>query len=167
MANLKSKESEKHVFLYTPHTLVHTPDACLEATVTVTILLVIMANCSSDINSSQQTRTVTIRALPYSYLHLSLVSVVPRQDPIDYLTARNHLTSALEQFLGLTGAAIPIDFLKVEDQDIWIRVPREDGKAVQEAASSWVSDVVGWRVKGKSECLGALVAGNGRDLFRN
>ncbi|MCJ1351287.1 MAG: hypothetical protein MMC33_001271 [Icmadophila ericetorum] len=126
-----------------------------------------MANSSSDINASQQTRTITIRALPYTYLHLSLVSAVPRQDPIDYLTARNYLTAALQQFLGLTGIAISIDFLKVEEQDVWIRVPREDGKAVQEAASAWVSDVVSWRVKGKSDSLGALVAGNGREFFKD
>jgi ribonuclease P/MRP protein subunit POP8 len=33
-------------------------------------------------------------------------------DPLDPLTATTHLRSALSQFLGLTGAAIPIDILK-------------------------------------------------------
>ena len=65
----------------------------------------------------------------------------------------------------MTGTAIPIDILKVEGRDVWVRVPREDGRAVVEAGSGWVNEAVTWRVKGKSEWLGGLVAGNGRDLF--
>ncbi|KAL8843145.1 MAG: hypothetical protein Q9170_000275 [Blastenia crenularia] len=50
--------------------------------------------------------------------------------PIDILTARTFLTAALQQYLGLAGTAIAIDFLKVEGSDVWVRVPREDGAAV-------------------------------------
>lgn len=85
---------------------------------------------------------------------------------IDMLTARTYLTSALRQFLGLTGTAISIDFLKLEARDVWIRVPREDGAAVVSAVSAWMgAEGVAWRIRGKSEWLGGLVAGNGMELF--
>ncbi|KAI4177843.1 MAG: hypothetical protein LQ343_000307 [Gyalolechia ehrenbergii] len=87
---------------------------------------------------------------------------------IDILTARTYLTSALQQYLGLAGTAISIDFLKVQGRDIWVRVPREDGAAFVGAVSGWVgSGGVAWRIRGKSEWLGSLVAGDGRELFEN
>ena len=109
--------------------------------------------------------TTTIRSLPYTYLQISLVSTLLNPDPLDAVTVRTNLTSALQQFLGVTGTAIPIDILKLDDRDVWIRVPREDGKAVTEAVSGWTSETVKWRVKGKSDWLGWLVAGSGRALF--
>lgn len=85
---------------------------------------------------------------------------------VDVLTARTYLTSALQQFLGMTGTAIPIDFLKVEGMDVWIRVPREDGAIVVSAVTGWIgSEGTAWRIRGKGEWLGGLVAGDGRDLF--
>ena len=56
-------------------------------------------------------------------------------------------------------------------QTIWIRVPRQDARAVGTALSSWVggnnnSDYsVAWRICAKGNFLGALVAGSGADLF--
>ena len=86
---------------------------------------------------------------------------------VDILTARTYLSSALQQFLGLTGLAISIDFLKVEGKDVWIRVPREDGLAVSNAISTWVgSEGVSWRIKGKSDWLANLAAGDGQQLFQ-
>ena len=115
--------------------------------------------------SRRPLHTTTIRSLPYSYLRLSLITISLRSDPLDAITARKYLTSALQQFLGVTGTAIPIDILKVEDRDVWIRVPREDGNVVTEAMSGWSNEIISWRVIGKSEWLGGLVAGNGRALF--
>ena len=114
--------------------------------------------------------SITIRNPPYTYLHLSLLtSVLPSRDqpPVDILTARTYLTSALSQYLGLTGTAIPVDFLKVEGTDVWIRVPREDSAAVTGALGQWIANDggVSWRVKGKGEWLGAVVAGDGSHLF--
>jgi ribonuclease P/MRP protein subunit POP8 len=88
------------------------------------------------------------------------------------------------------GTSIPIDILKVSpdpsqpqsqsqsqsaDKTIWIRVPRQDAQAVITAVSSWIggagSDMadaeggVAWRVCAKGNFLGALVRGDGRDLF--
>lgn len=84
---------------------------------------------------------------------------------LDALTARTHLTSALSQFLGVTGTAISVDILKIESVSppsssssssrkydpegrgrggggggvyLWIRVPREDASAVVAAMSSWI-----------------------------
>lgn len=99
--------------------------------------------------------------------------------PLDAVTARTYLTSALSQFLGLTGTSISIDILKiVSDQphtqeEIWIRVPRDDASAVVGALSSWVggktggcgSGNVAWRVCAKGNFLGALIAGSGDGLF--
>lgn len=130
-----------------------------------------LAHAQSTKLASQPTyRSITIRNPPHIYLHLSLLaSTLPssNQPPVDTLTARTYLTSALSQFLGLTGTAIPIDFLKVEARDVWIRVPREDSAAVVGALSQWIGKDggVSWRVKGKGEWLGAVAAGDGSQLF--
>ena len=115
--------------------------------------------------------TATFRHSPYTYLHLSLL-ILPNTNPLshqstqsssntplDDITALSHLTAALQQSLGLTGTAIPIDILKIENQDVWIRVPYDDGSAVMAAVSQWSSPAkgVGWRVRGRSVWLGGLV----------
>ena len=115
-------------------------------------------------------RSLSIRNPPYTYLNLVLLTSTlssSSQPPVDILTARTYLTSALSQYLGLTGTAIPIDFLKVEGRSVWIRVPREDGVALVGALSQWVGKEgdVSWRVKAKGEWLGSVVAGNGDHLF--
>lgn len=120
---------------------------------------------------------LTIRRPPFTYLHLTLLSssssslTTTTDTEIDILTFYRHLTSALQQFLGQTGLAIPIDFLKVQGADCWIRVPREDGWAVAEAVSGWTGSLgtgeVGWRVKGRGDWLGAVVAGTGKELFES
>ncbi|KAI9818469.1 MAG: hypothetical protein M1827_000528 [Pycnora praestabilis] len=118
--------------------------------------------------------SITIRTPPWYYIHLELITTPPSSIPLDILTARTHLTSALSQFLGLTGTAIPIDFLKVAGREVWIRVPREDGSAVVAAAGGWMGgngsgvkegEQVGWRVRGMGKWLGGLVAGSGMELY--
>ncbi|KAI9843484.1 MAG: hypothetical protein M1837_006330 [Sclerophora amabilis] len=106
--------------------------------------------------------TRTIRNTPWGYLHLELTTTATTVPPLDILTARTSLTAALTQFLGLTGSAMPIDILKVEGRDCWIRVAREDLNAVAAAVGGWVGGgqadaVVGWRVKGKAGFLGELI----------
>ncbi|KAJ5979096.1 hypothetical protein N7501_002438 [Penicillium viridicatum] len=124
----------------------------------------------------------TSRNPPWTYLKLKLVPQPgSAPQPLDPLSARTYLSSALSQFLGLTGTAIPIDILKIENESsstpkrdiVWIRVPREDASAVVSAVSSWIgggnnssdSGDVAWRVCAKGNFLGALVAGSGADLF--
>ena len=142
-----------------------------------------MESVSAEVVSSQAAllknktlpaqRTITIRNPPFTYLHLTLltstISVpISNSPPIDILTARAHLTSALNQFLGITGTAIPVDFLKVEGRDVWIRISREDAAAVVGALSQWVGKDGGtsWRVNGKGEWLGVVAAADGHQLFQ-
>jgi ribonuclease P/MRP protein subunit POP8 len=107
--------------------------------------------------------TVTLRATPYSYLQLSATSIDGRvtRHPLDAITARTYLTSALSQYLGLTGTAIPIDILKVTDQDIWVRVPKEDARAVIAAIGQWANASVGisLKIEGWGDWLGGVVVG--------
>jgi len=118
-------------------------------------------------------RSITIRNPPHTYLHLTLVTSSPfgilnsKAAPIDILTARTHLTAALAQFLGLTGTAIPADFLKVEGREVWVRVPREDGAVVVGALSQWIGSdsSLSWRVRGNGVWLGAVGVGDGSQLF--
>ena len=67
----------------------------------------------------------------------------------------------------MTGTAIPIDFIKVEGRDVWIRLSREDASAVQGALSQWMGKdgKVSWRVKGRGEWVGVLAKGDTRGLF--
>ncbi|KAJ5958327.1 uncharacterized protein N7479_005477 [Penicillium vulpinum] len=132
--------------------------------------------------SKPKTIHFTSRNPPWTYLKLKLVPQPgSAPQPLDPLSARTYLSSALSQFLGLTGTAIPIDILKIENTSssttkhdiVWIRVPREDASAVVSAVSSWIgggnnsagSTDVAWRVCAKGNFLGALIAGSGADLF--
>jgi ribonuclease P/MRP protein subunit POP8 len=118
-------------------------------------------------NKGLEQHALTISKPPYTYLHLRLISTSSssaQKTILDELTAKSYLTSALTQFLGLTGSAIPIDILKTEGNDVWIRTMREDGSAVVAAVGGWVRAVagetegeMGWRVVGRGNWLGGLV----------
>jgi len=118
---------------------------------------------ASKTNKGHEISTLTIKHPPFSYACLELISDPPSKASLDDLTVRSYLTSAFTQFLGLTGSAISVDILKVEDKECWIRVPREDLSAVVAAVGGWVggSDKngrVGWRVRVSGNWLGSLVA---------
>jgi len=105
----------------------------------------------------------------HTYLHLSLVRTLPATatTALDPTTARGHLLVALSQYLGDHGAAIPVDILHIEKQDVYVRVPVQDGSAVVAALSGW-SGVgggagVAWRVKARCEWLSVLVGEGGND----
>jgi ribonuclease P/MRP protein subunit POP8 len=125
--------------------------------------------------------TKTIKSTPFSYIHLELISSLPStsttsstypsKPTLDALTIRTYLTSALAQFLGLTGSAISIDILKISGLGCWIRVAREDLSPVLAAVGGWVGNAnggggadgsererVGWRVKGSGNWLSVLLA---------
>lgn len=111
----------------------------------------------------------TIRNPPWIYLHLTLTSPSSNAPQLDAVTAHLNLTAALSQFLGLHGTAIPIDILKVEDQDVWIRVPAQDKSALIAAAGGWVGrGGEGWRLKGWS-AWNAVAPGRdaGQELFND
>ncbi len=111
----------------------------------------------------------TLRSPPWSYIHLQHLTTngPTTTTALDAVTAHLQITAALTQFLGLHGAAVPIDIFKTEGAEVWIRVPAEDHSALLAAVGGWVSGKgEGWRVKGSSSWdAGAMARGGGQDLF--
>lgn len=108
----------------------------------------------------------TLRSPAWVYIHLRHLSNSP--PPLDAVTAHLHLTTALQQFLGLHGSAITFDVLKLDAQDVWIRAQAEDQRAIVAAAGGWVSGKgEGWRVVGWSWWDAGVggAGGGGQDLF--
>lgn len=104
--------------------------------------------------------TLTIHNPPHTYLHLSIsIAHKPASPDLDEITLRQHLFSALTQSFGLTGTAIPIDILKLEGYEAWIRVPRDDEMAVVAALAQYAGSAgtVAVRVRGRGTWLGGLV----------
>ncbi|KAI4723881.1 hypothetical protein E4T49_08390 [Aureobasidium sp. EXF-10728] len=97
---------------------------------------------------------------------LSLITNAPNYQ-LDALTAHLHLRAALSQFLGLHGTAIPVDILKLHDNDVHIRVPNEDASAVVVAVGGWVGKAgEGWRVKSSTSWGLGLHSSSGAHLFK-
>ncbi|TKA65445.1 hypothetical protein B0A55_10330 [Friedmanniomyces simplex] len=119
----------------------------------------------------------TLRSPPWSYIHLQhLTSHGPpatttTPSSLDALTAHLQLTAALTQFLGLHGAAIPLDILQLrtESAELWIRVPAQDRSALLAAVGGCVSGKgEGWRVVGSSAWdARAMAMGSGQGLFED
>jgi len=110
--------------------------------------------------------TKTLKTPPFSYIHLQLISDSDGVKQLDSLTLRSHITAALTQFLGITGSAISVDILKVEERECWIRVPREDLSPVVAAVGGWTGGSesegkIGWRIKGSGNWLSVLVGRRG------
>ncbi len=109
--------------------------------------------------------TKTIKAPQFSFACLQLISGTTTSigPPLDAVTARSYLGSALTQFLGITGSAISIDILKVKGDEFWIRVLREDLAPLLAAVGGWVGGSkdlgnVGLRVKNSGNWLAVLIA---------
>lgn len=101
----------------------------------------------------------TIKTPPHAYAHLELITI-NQETLLDDLTLRQYLTSALRQFLGLTGMGMPIDILKVSGRECWVRVPRQDLGAFAAALTAWTGSggsASGFRVCAAGPWLGALV----------
>jgi ribonuclease P/MRP protein subunit POP8 len=116
--------------------------------------------------------TKTIKTPPFSYAHLQLISDSDTLKELDSLTVRSHITAALTQFLGITGSAIPVDILKVEGMECWIRVPREDLSPVVAAVGGWIGGTetegkVGWRVQSSGNWLSVLVGESSKEDIWN
>ncbi|KAF2416081.1 hypothetical protein EJ08DRAFT_559094, partial [Tothia fuscella] len=120
-------------------------------------------------NSAQTHHQSTLRTPQWIYFHLKLYTHTPSAPLIslDAITARRHFTAGLTRSFGLIGLAIPIDILKLENEEVWIRVPRDDAKMVHEAIAGWSGEENGgqkWIVRGRDEWLVRLGGGNGEDL---
>lgn len=118
------------------------------------------------------TKSLTLRNPTWSYIHLRhqpSPSQLP-PNPLDALTAHIQITAALHQFLGVHGAAVPVDILRLDASDVWIRVPAGDRSAVVAAVGGWVGrGGEGWRVIGWSSWSAGAEGGRdgGRELFGN
>ncbi|KAH8162103.1 hypothetical protein CIB48_g6143 [Xylaria polymorpha] len=114
-------------------------------------------------NKSYELAKSVIKAPPYSYAHLELFNAGSgKKEELDALQVKSYCTAALNQFLGATGVAIPLDILKVEGQSCWLRLPRDDLGAFAAAITAWQGtkqDSVPstFRIRGCSDWLGALV----------
>ncbi|KAI0119952.1 hypothetical protein GGR51DRAFT_2644 [Nemania sp. FL0031] len=104
-----------------------------------------------------------IKAPPYSYAHLEISNAeLSKREGLDALQVKAYCVAALNQFLGATGMAIHLDILKVEGQNCWLRVPRDDLGAFAAAVTAWQGTTQDgihsvFRVRGCSDWLGALV----------
>ncbi|RKU45944.1 hypothetical protein DL546_004325 [Coniochaeta pulveracea] len=124
----------------------------------------------SKTTKSHILHTSTLRRPSFAYLHLTLISSspTPTTTELDNLQLRSYLTAALRQFLGDTGAGIPVDILKVQRHECWIRVPRDDLGAVSGAITAFPGvskggDLALLRVKGAGDWLGPLVGRTGEE----
>ena len=113
-------------------------------------------------------RTLPLHA-PTSYAHLELISPTSATPPaLDALQAHSYCAAALTRFLGATGAAVPVDVLKVDRNRCWIRVPSADLPALAAAVTAWGGTRDGGldvllRLLGCSDWLGCLVGGDGQE----
>lgn len=53
--------------------------------------------------------------------------------------------------------------MKIEGRECWVRVPRADLAVFVAAVGGWVVGGVGWRVRGKGNWLGGLLARSGEE----
>lgn len=102
-----------------------------------------VSNLSTAKEKSQKCHelfTSTIRKPPYAYAHLEVVTEPPETEAVDEIQIRMYFTKALGQFLGVTGTAIPIDILKVQSKECWIRMPRQDLGPFTSAITAWTGE---------------------------
>jgi ribonuclease P/MRP protein subunit POP8 len=150
----------------------HLPPAALHGHICILNCRHLIALTKLSSSPSQPASPLTVKQ--------NSVSQSPSSSSTDNLTIRTYLTSALSQFLGVAGTAIPIDILKLDQRSssgrpgpsppstLWIRVPYDDATAVIAALSSWIGGEdsnVAFRVKERGGLLGGLTAGDGAELF--
>ncbi|KAK2009373.1 hypothetical protein LZ32DRAFT_608533 [Colletotrichum eremochloae] len=131
--------------------------------------------CSTPHGTAQRSHellTCTIKTPPFSYARLELVADSPQPheaaESLDNLQVRSYCNAALRQFLGATGSAIPIDILKVDGNQCWLRVPRPDLSPFAAAITAWAGiseqgDRRVLQVKQCSDYLGPMAGADGQD----
>lgn len=125
--------------------------------------------------SSREILTCTIKTPPFSYAHLQLVTDddADGAPELDNLQVKSYCTSALRQFLGITGMAISLDILKVDGPDCWLRLSRQDLGPFAASITAWKGTSEGGvqrllRIKQCSDWLGTMVGSNGQEqLWRH
>lgn len=108
-------------------------------------------------SKSREIYSTTIKNPTYAYAHLELITT--NTLILDDLQIRSYLNSALKQFLGATGSGMPIDILKVQGKESWVRVPRQDLGAFAAALTAWSGsgNSTGFIIRAAGDWLGALV----------
>ncbi|KAG6353904.1 hypothetical protein INS49_005161 [Diaporthe citri] len=108
-------------------------------------------------SKSREIYSTTIKNSAYAYAHLELITT--NNILLDELQIRSYLTSALKQFLGATGSGMPIDILKVQGKESWVRVPRQDLGAFAAALTAWSGSgaSTGFVIRAAGDWLGALM----------
>ena len=108
-------------------------------------------------SKSREIYSTTIKNPTFAYAHLELITT--NSLILDDLQIRSYLTSALKQFFGATGSGMPIDILKVQGKESWVRVPRQDLGAFAAALTSWSGsgNSTGFIIRAAGDWLGALV----------
>lgn len=134
----------------------------------------------------------TFRKPAWSYFHLSLVTpgtaalsstvaaASSEARDLDALTVSTLLLQPLTAYLGITGAAVPIDILYTQGRDAYVRIPRQDARGFRAGLSGWIGGCdtgsipgvkeggrvnVAWRVVTEGGSLG-LLRGSGEELLR-
>ncbi|KAF2878374.1 hypothetical protein BDV95DRAFT_601032 [Massariosphaeria phaeospora] len=110
----------------------------------------------------------TFRKPSWTYFHLNLVTPAaidttstsmskpaasPATASLDLLTVSSLLTPPLTAFLGLTGSSIAIDILKTQGCDVWIRVARQDARALRASLTGWMGSCEAGRIFTRTEEL--------------
>lgn len=115
------------------------------------------AKSSGKKSKSHEIYSTTIKSPTYAYAHLELITT--NNLVLDDLQLRSYLTSALKRFLGATGSGMPIDILKVQGKESWVRVLRQDLGAFAAALTAWSGsgNSTGFIIRAAGDWLGALV----------
>jgi len=115
------------------------PDAAGTTADDTTMADVSALSAGTKAQKSRELFSCTISKPAFAYAHLELVAVGAQTaaPALDELQVRSHLSAALSLFLGVTGAAIPVDILKVERRQCWVRVPRDDLAPFTAAVTAW------------------------------
>lgn len=106
----------------------------------------------------------------FTYARLTLTVSGPDTIILDDLTSKSYCTDALKQYLGLTGEAIPVEILRTDDSECWVRLPRPDLEKFSAAITTFKGKTEGntqWTLtlKAASDFLGTLTK-DGRSLSR-
>ena len=86
---------------------------------------------------------------------------------LDSLQAKSFCTTALGEYLGISGRAVPVDILKVIGNEFWVRVPSWGLSRFDAALSAWSGPSVDGRKHAvlsvaSSEWLGTLISRDGQ-----
>lgn len=113
-------------------------------------------------SKSRELYSSTLSRPPFAYAQIEVVQNQSSPGVLDALQVRSYCDAALKQFLGATGAAMPLDLLKLDGSEFWVRLPREDMGLFAAALAAWSSvsrggTATALRLKASGNWLGSLV----------